>query len=54
MTFDGTCERGGVGGSNEHPRKLRRDPLLGVLVAGGWFSDEEPICRPDLKRGGWG
>jgi hypothetical protein len=25
MTFDGTCERGG--GSNEHPRKLRRDPL---------------------------
>jgi hypothetical protein len=26
MTFDGTCERGG--GSNEHPRKLRRDPLV--------------------------
>jgi hypothetical protein len=25
MTFDGTCERGG--GSNEHPRELRRAPL---------------------------
>jgi hypothetical protein len=32
-----------VGGANEHPRKLRRDPLLALasrasrLVAGGWW-----------------
>jgi hypothetical protein len=28
MTFDGTCDLRTWGGSSEHPRKLRRGPLL--------------------------
>jgi hypothetical protein len=43
MTFDGTCERGGVGGSNEHPRKLRRSPLLPAGAASSRDSFSVPF-----------